>query len=66
MNSTPTMPNRNRRELRGWAYCPICTHVVETQVVVSGKRSTVKAGQRCPRCASSLEPASVLRYDQAA
>jgi len=50
-----------RRESKGLAYCPICTHTVETQVVQVGKRAWVKPGQRCPRCASPLEVASVLR-----
>ncbi len=55
-----------RRELRGWVYCPICTHIVETQVVAFGKRIATKPGQKCPRCSSSLEPASVVRYEAAA
>lgn len=50
-----------KKESRGWAYCPICTHTVETQVVLAGKRVYVKPGQRCPRCSSPLEAASVLR-----
>ena len=53
-------------EIRGWAYCPICTHVVETQVVPAGKRMVVKRGEKCPRCSSSLEAASVVRYRTAA
>ncbi len=54
------------RENRGWAYCPICTHVVETEVVVFGKRTVVKPGHKCPRCSASLEAASVVRYETAA
>ncbi len=55
-----------RPETRGWAYCPICTHVVETQVIGAGKRMIVKRGEKCPRCSSSLEAASVVRYQSAA
>jgi len=52
---------QTRRESKGWAYCPICTRTVETQVVRAGKSAYVKPGQKCPRCGSSLEVASVLR-----
>jgi uncharacterized protein (UPF0212 family) len=50
-----------KKESKGWAYCPICTHTVETPVILAGKRAYVKPGQRCPRCSSPLEAASVLR-----
>jgi transposase-like protein len=50
-----------RRESKGWAYCPICTRTVEAQVIRAGKSAYVKQGQKCPRCGSSLEVASVLR-----
>jgi len=66
MTKVITIPTPLRRELKGWAYCPICTHIVETQVIATGKRIAVKAGQKCPRCSSSLEPASVVRYETAA
>ena len=55
-----------QRESRGWAYCPICTHVVETEVVAVGRRTVVKPGNKCPRCSASLEAASVVRYETAA
>lgn len=55
-----------RREMRAWAYCPICTHIVETEVVVSGRKTVVKPGHKCPRCSASLEAASVVRYEAAA
>ena len=54
------------KETRGWVYCPICTHTVEAQIVPAGKRRVVKPGQKCPRCASSLEAASVVRLEAAA
>lgn len=49
------------RESKGFAYCPICTHTVEAQVILLGKRAWVKPGQKCPRCRSALEAAAVLR-----
>jgi len=66
MKTVLTIPTPVRRETKGWAYCPICTHTVEAQVVVSGRRLATKPGQKCPRCSSSLEPASVVRYETAA
>jgi len=48
------------RQLKGFAYCPICTHTVQTQVVQLGKRAWVRPGEKCPRCTSSLEAAPVL------
>lgn len=55
-----------QRELKGWVYCYICTHTVEAQVVVAGRRVEVKAGQKCPRCSSSLGAAAVVRTEEAA
>jgi uncharacterized protein (UPF0212 family) len=66
MESVMSVPRPARREVRGWAYCPICTHTVETEVIAAGKRVAVKPGQKCPRCSSSLEPATVVRYEAAA
>jgi uncharacterized protein (UPF0212 family) len=54
------------KEFKGWAYCPICTHTVEAQVVVLGRRMLVKPGQKCPRCSSALEAACVVRHEVAA
>jgi len=54
------------RESKGWAYCYICTHTVEAQVILAGKRAWVKYGQKCPRCGSPLEAAAVLRDQMAA
>ncbi len=67
MEMIPVMlTQRPQQESKGWAYCPICTHTVETQVILSGKKMYVKPGQRCPRCGSALEAASVVRYESAA
>jgi uncharacterized protein (UPF0212 family) len=56
----------SKREFKGWAYCPICTHTVETAVISAGRKVYVKPGQKCPRCSSALEAASVVRYGVAA
>jgi len=53
------------KEFKGWAYCPICTHTVEAQVVVL-EGGCVKPGQKCPRCSSALEAACVVRHEVAA
>ena len=58
--------SQSRRESRSWVYCPICTHTVEAQTVILGRTAQVKPGQKCPRCGSSLEVASVLRHQVAA
>jgi uncharacterized protein (UPF0212 family) len=51
---------------KGWAYCPICTHTVEALVIAAGRKILVKPGQKCPRCLSALEAASVVRHEVAA
>jgi hypothetical protein len=66
MKLAQTISMPTRPQAKGWAYCPICTHVVETPVVAAGRRTLVKPGQKCPRCSSSLEAASVVRYEAAA
>ena len=62
----PVMNLPTQKETKGWAYCPICTHTVEAVVVAAGRKLAVKPGQKCPRCSSCLEAASVLRMDVAA
>jgi ribosomal protein S27AE len=66
MNQPVTMESQGQRDVKGWAYCPICTHVVETPVKVTGRKIVVKPGQKCPRCGSALEAASIVRYEVAA
>ncbi len=61
-----TVIEKASREYRGGVYCPICTHTVEAQIAVLGRNVEVKAGQKCPHCASSLDAGYVLRYDRAA
>jgi hypothetical protein len=53
-------------EAKGFAYCPICTHTVETAVVLVRRGSVVKPGEKCPRCGSPLDVAVVRRVDRAA
>jgi hypothetical protein len=48
------------------AYCPICTHTVQAEVMFRGKRLIVKPGQKCSRCHSPLDAGYVIRTDQAA
>lgn len=64
MNRVMNLPMA--KETKGWAYCPICTHTVEAVVVTTAKKRIVKPGQKCPRCGSSLEAASVVQMDVAA
>jgi hypothetical protein len=56
----------NRSE--GHVLCPICTHTVPAGVEWKGKLkgARVTAGQRCPRCGSSLDVAVVVQMPQAA
>jgi len=41
----------------GKVYCPICTHTVEAEIHVETqhRRAFVRPGQKCPRCAGSLD-----------
>jgi hypothetical protein len=66
MERVAEIQTRQQREVKAWAYCPICTHVVETPAIGAGRRVVVKPGQKCPRCQSALEAASVIRYEYAA
>ena len=50
----------------GQVYCPICTHTVAASVDIIGKGARVSPGQRCPRCASSLDVAVVVQLLAAA
>jgi hypothetical protein len=51
---------------KGLAHCPICTHTVPADIDLRGKYPRVSAGQKCPRCRSSLEVAAVVQIPQAA
>ncbi len=56
----------NKKTSRGSVYCLICTHTVEADVVPVGRRTFVRSGQKCPRCASSLDAAYVVVQQRAA
>ncbi len=55
-----------RSEVKGAVYCPLCTHTVDANVTKTAKGTRVVAGQRCPRCSSSLDAGYVIRADRAA
>lgn len=55
-----------QHETKAFVYCPICTHTVEGIVVTMGKAAKVKPGQKCSRCSAALDPAYIMRLDQAA
>ena len=50
----------------GVLYCPICTRYVDGEVTRAGKKMIAVAGQKCPRCSSSLDAAAVVKIPQAA
>jgi uncharacterized protein (UPF0212 family) len=50
----------------GSVHCPMCTHTVDAQVKHHPRYSLVKPGQRCPRCAGSLDAAWIMHVPRAA
>ena len=56
----------NRKSSRGAVHCLICTHTVEAEVVLAGRRMFVRQGQKCPRCSSSLDAGYVVANQRAA
>jgi len=50
----------------GQVHCPICTHTVAATVDIVGKHVRITPGQKCPRCASSLDVAVVVQLPAAA
>jgi len=52
--------------VRGQVHCPICTHTVPADIHINRKRPKVAQGQKCPRCASTLDAAYVLEILAAA
>lgn len=62
----PVVTMKPPAEARGFVYCPICTHTVEAAVVATRRGPKSKPGQTCPRCASRLDAAVVLRLQRAA
>jgi transposase-like protein len=52
--------------VKGHVHCPICTHTVPADVTVISRSTKVVAGQKCPRCHSSLDAAAVMYLAHAA
>ncbi len=50
----------------GQVYCPICTHTVQGEVKLVGKKPKVIPGQKCGRCSSALDAGIVLQIVEAA
>jgi len=59
-------PKTRSIEIDGEVYCPLCTHTVPGKVIVGPGKLRVVAGQKCPRCSSSLDAGYVFRTDRAA
>ena len=64
VNTRPT--ERQATSRIDLAYCPICTHTVQAEVILRAKRLIVKPGQKCSRCHSPLDAGYVMRREQAA
>ena len=47
-------------------YCPLCTHTVHATVTFTRHSAKVVPGQKCPRCASSLDAGYVFGVNRAA
>ena len=47
-------------------YCPICTHTVEAEAGLAGKKPLVVPGQKCSRCSAALDAGLVIQFRQAA
>jgi len=54
------------KRFKGEAHCPICTHTVGAEVEQIGRKIRVAPGQKCPRCASTLDVAAVVQVLEAA
>jgi transposase-like protein len=52
--------------IKGQVHCPICTHTVTAEIDLKGRYARVAPGQRCPRCASTLDVAVVVQIPEAA
>jgi hypothetical protein len=63
---SPSVKLATTQPQKGRVHCPICTHSVEAEILSKGKHMFTRPGQKCPRCAASLDPAYVLRFDRAA
>ena len=54
------------KEAQGAVYCPMCTHTVDAKIAYGQRSARVVAGQKCPRCSSSLDAGYVLHVNRAA
>ena len=54
------------KTMQGKVYCPICTHIVDANVDVSGKKARVMPGQKCARCHATLDAGMVMQLPEAA
>jgi hypothetical protein len=54
------------KESHASVHCPICTHAVPATVLVKGRSVFVKPGQKCARCAASLDAGRLMWLDRAA
>ena len=54
------------REARGSVHCPLCTHTVPANVLLTARSAKVVPGQKCPGCNSSLDAGYVLQLQRAA
>lgn len=55
-----------RKVVPGQVHCPICTHTVRADIDINRKSARVAPGQKCPRCACTLDAGYVLEVSQAA
>jgi hypothetical protein len=60
------MANAIAQRLKGQVHCPICTHTVDADIQLIGKKVWVIPGQKCPRCSATLDVAAVLEVREAA
>jgi transposase-like protein len=66
VDKKPTEIRPAIRTTKAQVYCPICTHTVEVVVRTDGKRAKVASGQKCPRCAGSIDAGVIMHIPQAA
>ena len=60
------MQNNLAHKAKALVYCPICTHTVEAEAGLAGRKPLVVPGQKCPRCAALLDAGLVVQFREAA
>ena len=63
---TWVMKPEAKQERMADVHCYLCGHTVKAKAILEPRRASVKAGEKCARCGSSLGAAIVLRLEQAA